>query len=113
MWKSIHFSVVGNSLKTVKSTFNCPKPNTGWWTKKKEKTQEEKDREKEEELAEIKRKENALMNQALCVEMELQVGKLTFAKGNSTKGTVTVNKEARHIRNCRTYKKRRDRSLRS
>lgn len=54
---------LGNSVNAIKPSFNCPKPNTGWWMK---------DKSKEDiELEEIKRKESELMNQALLVIIKL------------------------------------------
>ena len=62
--------LLGNSVNAIKPSFNCPKPNTGWWMK---------DKSKEDiELEEIKRKESELMNQALLVLINFICSKLYF-----------------------------------
>ena len=62
-----HTEIPGNSLNTVRPTFNCPKPNSGWWVGKDGEGAPEsgKDLSKDEELALIKKKEQDLRNQML------------------------------------------------
>lgn len=77
-------------MKTGKPTFNCPKPNAGWWTNTNAKSEKEK---LEEELLLVKQKEQELLNQALSVIFCLFFGNkfnFGFFQRTGTKATISL-----------------------